>query len=304
MYGSEDPFENGWASANNNNQFSAAPYGSTSTYLTSLQLLQTTPESDISGKAPESYRAIFDKLPTLSSVNELELLVFAPLVENSYFSLHQVSRIIDTLYDHNLLPASTEKNFFQILGLVALELDVAGSGDFVTLQFRLNSSLPPLPPPVVTLLLSEKPEKTPEIDPLTILATTEENAAEWTGPDAMLADHSALSIDPDATMPQSIHVNDFPYISKYVAEIREKFKPLVGKGDLIRIKEVPEKEGLVFKHTNYAVTHDLFLGMNGPSGTKKVVRRYSDFVWLLEFLLKKYPFRVIPGLPPKKFTGM
>lgn len=24
---------------------------------------------------------------------------------------------------------------------------------------------------------------------------------------------------------------------------------------------------------------------------------------LLEYLLKKYPFRVIPGLPPKKFSG-
>ena len=31
-----------------------------------------------------------------------------------------------------------------------------------------------------------------------------------------------------------------------------------------------------------------------------MVRRYSDFVWLAETLAKRYPFRLIPPLPPKK----
>lgn len=60
----------------------------------------------------------------------------------------------------------------------------------------------------------------------------------------------------------------------------------------IQVKEIPQKEGLLFKHTNYHVFKD----------DVKVVRRYSDFAWLVEFLLKKYTFRMIPQLPPKKFA--
>ncbi|CAJ0837126.1 9602_t:CDS:10 [Entrophospora sp. SA101] len=32
----------------------------------------------------------------------------------------------------------------------------------------------------------------------------------------------------------------------------------------------------------------------------KVIRRYSDFWWLMECLVKRYPFRILPILPPKK----
>ncbi|ODV83817.1 hypothetical protein CANARDRAFT_29560 [[Candida] arabinofermentans NRRL YB-2248] len=78
---------------------------------------------------------------------------------------------------------------------------------------------------------------------------------------------------------------------------------------IIKVKEIPEKEGLVFKHTNYLVTHNLkfaseyYQNDNKPNGSSetKVIRRYSDFAWLLEVLWKKYPFRLIPELPPKKF---
>lgn len=59
----------------------------------------------------------------------------------------------------------------------------------------------------------------------------------------------------------------------------------------IQVKEIPQKEGLLFKHTNYQVIKDEY----------KVIRRYSDFAWLVEYLLKKYTFRIIPQLPPKKF---
>ena len=31
-----------------------------------------------------------------------------------------------------------------------------------------------------------------------------------------------------------------------------------------------------------------------------VSRRYSDFVWLLDCLVKRYPFRLLPSLPPKR----
>lgn len=38
----------------------------------------------------------------------------------------------------------------------------------------------------------------------------------------------------------------------------------------VKIKEVPEKEGLLFKHINYIITHNLVLGKGGLSGHKKL----------------------------------
>lgn len=83
--------------------------------------------------------------------------------------------------------------------------------------------------------------------------------------------------------------------------IRNTFNPLAR--DIITISEIPEKEGLLFKHTNYLVAHLVPLPETDASNDRKVVRRYSDFVWLLEVLLKKYPFRIIPELPPKKIAS-
>ena len=59
---------------------------------------------------------------------------------------------------------------------------------------------------------------------------------------------------------------------------------------------MPEKEGVfMFQHHNYEVT-------SSRRGSK-VIRRYSDFVWLLDCLQKRYPFRVLPLLPPKRVAG-
>ncbi|KAH8599875.1 hypothetical protein B0O99DRAFT_503621 [Bisporella sp. PMI_857] len=56
---------------------------------------------------------------------------------------------------------------------------------------------------------------------------------------------------------------------------------------------LPEKEGMfMFQHHNYQVT--------SIRRGSKVVRRYSDFVWLLDCLQKKFPFRQLPLLPPKR----
>lgn len=64
----------------------------------------------------------------------------------------------------------------------------------------------------------------------------------------------------------------------------------------IVVSLMPEKEGLFFfQHHNYEVS--------SPRRGSKVVRRYSDFVWLLDCLHKRYPFRVLPLLPPKRVAG-
>lgn len=58
---------------------------------------------------------------------------------------------------------------------------------------------------------------------------------------------------------------------------------------------VAEKEGFLFTHVNYWV--------HSNQRQTSVRRRYSDFYWFWETLLKRYPFRVVPNLPPKKISG-
>lgn len=70
-----------------------------------------------------------------------------------------------------------------------------------------------------------------------------------------------------------------------------------GPEENISVVLLPEKEGMfMFQHHNYQIS--------SPRRGSKVVRRYSDFVWLLDCLHKRYPFRQLPLLPPKRVGGM
>ena len=65
-----------------------------------------------------------------------------------------------------------------------------------------------------------------------------------------------------------------------------------GAQETITVTVLPEKEGMfMFQHRNYEV--------KSARRGSAVVRRYSDFVWLLDCLHKRYPFRQLPLLPPK-----
>jgi sorting nexin-8 len=67
-------------------------------------------------------------------------------------------------------------------------------------------------------------------------------------------------------------------------------------GEAVTVTMLPEKEGMfMFQHRNYEV--------KSLRRLSSVVRRYSDFVWLLDCLQKRYPFRRIPLLPPKRVQG-
>lgn len=69
-----------------------------------------------------------------------------------------------------------------------------------------------------------------------------------------------------------------------------------GVEETVVISLLPEKEGMfMFQHHNYQVVC--------VRKGSKVVRRYSDFVWLLDCLQKRYPFRQLPLLPPKRVGG-
>ncbi|QLL35065.1 hypothetical protein HG536_0H04410 [Torulaspora globosa] len=87
-------------------------------------------------------------------------------------------------------------------------------------------------------------------------------------------------------------------LSDWLKTVRGTYKPL--GPDIVVIEQLPDKEGLLFKHTNYLVRHLVALPHAESNNDRSVIRRYSDFVWLQEVLLKRYPFRLIPELPPKK----
>ncbi|CAB4254189.1 similar to Saccharomyces cerevisiae YMR004W MVP1 Protein required for sorting proteins to the vacuole [Maudiozyma barnettii] len=87
-------------------------------------------------------------------------------------------------------------------------------------------------------------------------------------------------------------------LEEWIKAARKRYNPLLS--DIVSIEEIPEREGLLFKHINYKLVLSIELPDTEPSDSKSVVRRYSDFDWLQEVLLKRYPFRMIPELPPKK----
>lgn len=66
-----------------------------------------------------------------------------------------------------------------------------------------------------------------------------------------------------------------------------------------RVEVVPgETEGPFYdRHRTYAISLSL-------DGSTRVIRRYRDFQWLREALIKKYPFRIIPRLPEKRLGSV
>lgn len=240
-----------------------------SSMLTLSQLLgQNVPESQKNTELaviPSSFEAITDRYgDQLTSVNELEALVLDKLVAADTLTNYQKLRIVDVLYEHNLLPPA--QYLVDILGLIALEIEAPGTGDYVTLQFR-RKRLPDLPSSAVDIILRSE---APISDPL-----SESLAAANLEDDPVLTDHSSLQKQQDQQEPTI----DTSGVRKYVDTVRSNFKPLYSSKDTIGIREVPEKEGLLFKHINYAITYNMNLGVHQQQGQKKVVRRYSDFVW-------------------------
>lgn len=76
---------------------------------------------------------------------------------------------------------------------------------------------------------------------------------------------------------------------------QEAMNDWIKNADYITVTRTPQKEGFLFRHVNYEIESER-LG-------SKVLRRFSDFFWLWEVLLKRYPFRILPNLPPKKLGG-
>ncbi|GAB0097463.1 sorting nexin-8-like [Sergentomyia squamirostris] len=65
-----------------------------------------------------------------------------------------------------------------------------------------------------------------------------------------------------------------------------------GDPDVIHVTLVPEKKGLFLKHSEYEISSRNY--------RCSVARRYNDFVNLHNLLVTRFPYRMIPRLPPKQ----
>lgn len=296
VFGSGDPWENGWINGEDNNAFLRGQgIGSGSGVLTG-SVMATGMEDRSAGRAyPGTYYQVENSFgDNIKTEKDVRLKILDKLEEHLFLTSYQSNRIVDTLSEHHALPILNQEGALLLLGLVAMELDLAGTGDYLTVQMKSNN-LPELPADVVAILLdstSTHGRSETYIDPLTshLAESHLDSGNESTWSDGL--DHGRDIKSPDITnsllgnnhvfsepLTQKNNSSSFTKPLEYINHLRDNFKPLVGSTALVNIKEVPEKEGLVFKHINYVITHNLVLGMNGPGGTKKVFRRYSDFVW-------------------------
>eukprot|EP00061_Rhincodon_typus_P015566 g43313.t1 len=62
--------------------------------------------------------------------------------------------------------------------------------------------------------------------------------------------------------------------------------------DMVQVELIPEKKGLFLKHVEYELSSQRF--------KSSVYRRYNDFVVFHEVLLQRFPYRMVPALPPKR----
>lgn len=268
----EDPWENGWTDR------------SIETGRNSDLMLPAVDHND-------SHHPHHDSDPT----DEVSVLL-KPLVDAHKLTAYQTRVIRGIVYDHSLYPVSDKTNFDQICGLIALELDGTGA-DYTTLQMRrgnvtLDDSIMQLLRPSTNPINDDKSHSiTLGLHSSTIDDPLTSNLDQSVLASSMLSEHRDKLDGGENNTINSDDIDDND-ANVFINSIRQSFRLVANPS--VTIKEVPEREGLIFKHINYVVS----------TSKAKVLRRYSDFVWLLEVLLHKYPCRVIPGLPPKKFSGM
>ncbi|KAH7144350.1 hypothetical protein B0J13DRAFT_554990 [Dactylonectria estremocensis] len=174
--------------------------------------------------------------------------------------------------------------------------DTNGHSSFV------QPSPPPPPPPVATA-----PIASPDVDEYASPIAPAANGAQQTVTSAAPApggwsyfDGNAAAVGGFAETPQSSDPNPFGAPDRTPsgnppAGIPQQPRVRTGHSveENVIVTLMPEKEGMfMFQHHNYEVA-SLRRG-------SKVIRRYSDFVWLLDCLHKRYPFRMLPLLPPKR----
>ncbi|ORY26233.1 hypothetical protein BCR39DRAFT_470616 [Naematelia encephala] len=208
---------------------------------------------------------------------------------SGYISLASVQRLFLT----SRLPASTVEKIigvtardqsslsrhelFCALALVALAQTSPDSSE-ISIE-RLSSSLLNLPLPNLSTTSPSPATPGPETSPHGFAVTPGvESASPWdTAP--------RLNGNGNGT---SNHYSQ-PGMASADESIAEKgyWKKL----EKVEVSLIPEKEGWFLQ--KYQIESD-------KRNAGALSRRYTDFVWLLDILVKRYPFRLLPSLPPKR----
>uniref|UniRef100_A0A2K5RY12 PX domain-containing protein n=1 Tax=Cebus imitator TaxID=2715852 RepID=A0A2K5RY12_CEBIM len=120
-------------------------------------------------------------------------------------------------------------------------------------------------------------------------------------PSASLCCHWSFPLSPaDLPMPQAVEPQWAPAASRMQMPqgnpllLSHSLQELLAR-DTVQVELIPEKKGLFLKHVEYEVSSQLF--------KSSVYRRYNDFVVFQEMLLHKFPYRMVPALPPKRMLG-
>ncbi|CBQ67900.1 related to Sorting nexin MVP1 [Sporisorium reilianum SRZ2] len=114
------------------------------------------------------------------------------------------------------------------------------------------------------------------------------SADTFLGPDrtsARLRQNAARQERPFSYMSETAETNAVDAAEDPSAELPE---------DDVTVRLRSELEGFIIKHNVYIVSSSL--------RKSQVTRRYSDWIWLAECLVKRYPFRCLPVLPPKRIA--
>ncbi|XP_050019131.1 sorting nexin-8 [Alexandromys fortis] len=108
--------------------------------------------------------------------------------------------------------------------------------------------------------------------------------------------------DPPATGPQTSQVTEQRDLDPGRMQMPQRNPLLLSytlqellARDTVQVELIPEKKGLFLKHVEYEVSSQRF--------KSSVYRRYNDFVVFHEVLLHKFPYRMVPALPPKRVLG-
>ncbi|KAK6904423.1 hypothetical protein I203_105236 [Kwoniella mangroviensis CBS 8507] len=249
---------------------------------------------------PAIYVSLFDQIDT-SSAGHVSLASVQRLLTTSRLPALTVEKIINlTSRDKSSL---ARQEFFCALALVALAQS-SSEDDEISIE-RLSASIPNLPLPDLkpstshnTLSapptgydLGGSPSSSSASHGLTPSASTGFNAWDTTPRTNGLSDHhiSVGGGSGNQHASSGYSANGSAFRSDGVLDESQLgyWKDL----EQVEVALIPEKEGWFLQ--KYRVESDK--RSSGP-----VSRRYSDFVWLLDCLIKRYPFRLLPSLPPKR----
>nr|XP_031862306.1 uncharacterized protein CI109_002271 [Kwoniella shandongensis]KAA5529378.1 hypothetical protein CI109_002271 [Kwoniella shandongensis] len=226
---------------------------------------------------PALYVSLLDQLDP-SSIGEVSLSSVHRLLATSKLPAITVEKILNLTSREGSSLARQE--FFCALALVALAQSSPSSDPDISIE-QLSAALPSLPLPDLKVASGSSNSDTLSAPP---------------APSRGYSESPSTGFDAWDTAPRQNGGNEFGKDTQGSAAEGDVVEDRSQAGywkklETVEVSLITEREGWFLQ--KYRVESDKRSA--GP-----VSRRYSDFVWLLDTLIKRYPFRLLPALPPKR----